>query len=94
MSIWLHELSALGIAIDKRLFKQQKNTKSPSLIMKILFNEKDIKIICVVYRPESVKVNFFLDEFEKLNFLQEQKLIIIFGVFNIDTLVESCDLSK
>ena len=64
--------------------------------MKTLFNKKDIKIICVVYRPESVKINFFLDEFEKLLiFLHEQKHdIIIFGDFNIDTLVESCDLSK
>ena len=41
-------------------------------------------------------MNFFLDEFEKLlNCLQEQKHdIIIFGDFNLDTLVESCDLSK
>ena len=71
-------------------------TNLECLIMKILFNENDTKIICILYRPDSVKINFFLDEFEKLlAFLHEQKHdIILFGDFNIDTLVESCDLWK
>ena len=54
----------------------QYETNFECLIMKILFNEKEIKIICVVHRPESVKVNFFLMSLKNYSIFYKNKNLI------------------
>ena len=79
-------------------YSDQYETNFECLIMKILFNGKDIKIICVVYRSESVKVIFFLMNLKNysLSYMKKNMTSLSLGIsrFHHDTLVESCDLSK
>ena len=56
--------------------------------MKTSFYDEKTRNICVIYRPQSEKVNFFVEEIQKaLLFLRSlEDDSITFGDFNIDTL--------
>ena len=62
-------------------------------ILEIKFSDDDVKLVCVVYRPETMRLTQFFPKFEHVlhfinSFIHES---IIFGDFNIDTLKTDCD---
>ena len=62
-------------------------------IIKVNYNVKDIKLFCVIYRPDTYKPTQFLRQFEDL--LLFLKLLkyesFLFGDFNIDTLKDETE---
>ena len=66
-------------------------TEIESAIIRVKFGPGIYRIFCVIYRPQSHKMKQFLLELENLlNFLRSLKDdSMIFGDFNIDTIVES-----
>ena len=65
-------------------------------ILKIKFSDDDVKLVCVVYRPETMRLTQFFPKFEHvLHFINSfNHESIIFGDFNIDTLKTDCDLEN
>ena len=72
------------------------NTEIECSIIEIRLDDNNIKNACVIYRPDTFRVNNFLDHFEKLlHFLNSLRSeTVIFGDFNIDTLVDDTDSRK
>ena len=65
-------------------------------IIDIRLDDYNTKSVCVIYRPDTLRVNQFLDHSEKLlhclNSLKPET--DIFGDFNIDTLIDDNDSRK
>ena len=57
-------------------------------LLEIQFNVDDVKLVCVVYRPETMRLTQFFPKFEEvLHFINSfNHDSILFGDFNIDTL--------
>ena len=72
------------------------NTEIECPIIKIRLDDNNTKNACVVYRPDTFRVNKFLDHIEKL--LLFLKILmsetVIFGDFNNDTLIDDTDSRK
>ena len=62
-------------------------------ILEIKFSDDDVKLVCVVYRPWTMRLTQFFPKFEHvLHFINSfNHESIIFGDFNIDTLKTDCD---
>ena len=77
-----------------RLIKYASEIESST--SEVRLNEEDTKIFCVIYRPETWKVNYFFLHSEKLfQIINSIKYgTVIFGQFNINTLFESTDSTK
>ena len=60
------------------------------------YNEKDIKLICDIYRPDTYKLTQFLQQFEYLQlFVKSLKYeSFFFGDFIIDTLKDETDKNR
>ena len=69
------------------------NTEIECSIIEIRLDDINTKNVCVIYRPETFRVKKFLEHFEKLlHFLTSiRSETVIFGDFNIDTLVNDTD---
>ena len=71
------------------------NTEIECSIIEIRLDDNNTKNACVVYRPDTFRVNKFLDHFKKLHFLSPLRSeTVIFGDFNIDTLIDNTDSRK
>ena len=65
-------------------------------IIKVTYNNKDIKLFCVIYRPDTYKPTQFLQQFEDLLlFLKSLKYeSFLFGDFNTDTLKNETNINR
>ena len=65
-------------------------------IIKVKHNVKDSKLFCVIYRPDTYKATQFLQQFEDLLlFLKSLKYeSVLFGDFNIDTLIHETNKNR
>ena len=65
-------------------------------IIKVNYNDKDSKLFCVIYRPDTYKPFQFLQQFENLLlFLKSLKYeSLLFGDFNIDTLIDETNKNR
>ena len=65
-------------------------------IIKVNYTDKDSKLFCVIYRPDTYKLTQFLQQFENLPlFLKSLKYeSFLFGDFNIDTLIDETNKNR
>ena len=72
------------------------NTEIECSIIYIRLDDNNTKNVCVIYRPDTLRLKTFLDHFEKLlHFLSSAKSERdLFGDFNIDTLIDDKDSRK
>ena len=65
-------------------------------ILKVNYNDKDSKLFCVIYRPDTYKPTQFVEHFEDLLlFLKALKYeSFLFGDFNIDTLIDGTNKNR
>ena len=72
------------------------NTEIECSIIEIRLDDKNTKNVCVIYRPETLRVNKFLDHFEKLrHFLSSLRSeTAILGNFSDNTLIDDNDSRK
>ena len=72
------------------------NTEIECSINEIRLDDNNTKNACVVFRPDTFRVNKCLDHFEKLlHFLSSlRSKTVVFGDFNIDTHIDDTDSRK
>ena len=65
-------------------------------ITKLNYNDKDSKLFCVIYRPDTYKPTQFLQQFEELLlFLKSMKYeSVLFGDFNVDTVKDETNNNR
>ena len=65
-------------------------------IIKVTFNDKDVKLFCVIYRPDTYKHTHFLQQFDDLLLFPKSLKYesFIFGDFDIDTLKDETNNNR